>query len=106
VCLGGAGDSHIMPGIRDRRYQMNLCVVSSFDCTAEDFKAMVKEFEKEMRVCVAEWEIAVVNDQKVITMLNVTDMDAFTTVMSSPKMTEWDAANNNVDVIYSLEKIN
>ena len=85
---------------------MNLCVVSSFDCTAEDFRAMVKEFEEEMRACVAEWEIAVVNDHKVITMLNVTDMDAFTTVMSSPKMTEWDTTNNNVDVIYSLEKIN
>ena len=84
---------------------MNLCVVSSFDCTVEDFKTMVKEFEDEMRACVSEWEIAVVNDHKVITMLNVTDMDAFTTVMSSPKMTEWDTTNNNVDVIYSLEKI-
>ena len=85
---------------------MNLCVVSSFDCRAEDFKTMVKEFEDEMRACVAEWEIAVVNDHKVITMLNVTDMDAFTTVMSSLKMTEWDTTNNNVDVIDSLEKIN
>jgi hypothetical protein len=85
---------------------MNLCVVSSFDCTAEDFKAMVTEFEEEMRLCVAEWEIAVVNDHKVMTMLDVTDMDVFTAVMSSPKMTAWDAANNNVDVIYSLEKIN
>ena len=85
---------------------MNLCVVSSFDCTAEDFRAMVKEFEEELRACVAEWEIAVVNDHKVATMLNVTDMDAFTTVMSAPKMTEWEASNNNVDAIYSLEKIN
>lgn len=85
---------------------MNLCVVSSFDCTVEDYKSMVNEFEEEMRGCVAEWEIAVVNDHKVMIMLNVTDMDAFVAVMSSPKMTEWDAANNNVDVIYSLEKIN
>ena len=54
----------------------------------------------------AEWEVAVVNDHKVMIMVNVTDMDAFVAVMSSPKMTEWDAANNNVDVIYSLEKIN
>jgi len=85
---------------------MNLCVVSTFSCTSEDFKAMVKEFDEDFRGIVFEYEIAVVNDHKVVTMLNVIDMDAFTDLMSSPKMTEWDAANNNVDVIYSLEKIN
>ena len=85
---------------------MNLCVVSTFSCTSEEFKSMVKEFEGEFPGIVSEYEIAVVNDHKVVTMLNVVDMDAFTNLMSSPKMTEWDAANNNVDVIYSLEKIN
>ena len=85
---------------------MNLCVVSTFSCTSEDFKAMVKEFDEDFRGIVFEYEIAVVNDHKVVTMLNVIDMDAFTDLMSSPKMTEWDAANNNVDVIYSLEKSN
>ena len=85
---------------------MNLCVVSTFDCTVEDFRTMVKEFEEKMRESVAEWEISEVNDHKVVTMLNVIDMDAFTDLMSSPKMTAWDAANNNVDVIYSLEQIN
>ena len=84
---------------------MNLCVVSSFDCTVEDFKAAVQSFEAEMRKCVSAWEISVVNEHKVVTMLNVTDMDAFQTVMSSPRMTQWDADNNCVDVIYSLEKI-
>ena len=85
---------------------MNLCVVSTFSCTSEEFKSMVKEFYGEFPGIVSEYEIAVVNDHKVVTMLNVVDMDAFTNLMSSPKMTEWDAANNNVDVIYSLEKIN
>ena len=85
---------------------MNLCVVSTFSCTAEDFKSMVKEFEGEFPGVVSEYEIAVVNDHKVVTMLNVVDMDAFSNLMSSPKMAEWDAANNDIDVIYSLEKIN
>ena len=85
---------------------MNLCVVSTFSCTAEDFKSMVKEFEGEFPGIVSEYEIAVVNDHKVITMLNVVDMDAFSNLMSSAKMAEWDAANNDIDVIYSLEKIN
>ena len=85
---------------------MNLCVVSSFDCTFDDYRSMINEVEEEIRGCVAGWEIAVVNDHNVMITVNVTDMDAFVAVMSSPKMTEWDAANNNVDVIYSLEKIN
>lgn len=85
---------------------MNLCVVSSFSCTADDFKSMVKEFEEDLPGVVSEYEIAVVNEHKVVTMLNVLDMDAFAALMSSPKMVEWDTANNNVDVIYSLEQVN
>jgi len=84
---------------------MNLCVVSTFDCTVNDFRAMVKVFEPEISKCVADWEIAEVNEHKVITMLNVTDMDAFVTLMSSPRMTTWDAENNCIDAVYSLEKI-
>ena len=85
---------------------MNLCVVSTFSCTADDFKAMVKEFDAEFSGIVSEYEISVVNDNKVVTMLDVADMDAFSALMASPKMPAWDAANNNVDVIYALEKIN
>ena len=84
---------------------MNLCVVSSFDCTADDFRAMVADFEEELQSCVSDWEIAVINDHKICTMLNVTDMEAFETIMAGTKMTEWDAANNCVDVVYSLEKV-
>ena len=84
---------------------MNLCVVSTFDCTVDDFRAMVADFEEEaLRSCISEYEIAVINDHKTCMMMNVTDMKALQTMMSSPKMTEWDAANNCVDVIYSLEK--
>ena len=85
---------------------MNLCVVTTFDCTVQDFRAMVKEFEEEIRKCVAEWEIAEVNAHKVVQMLNVTDMDALELLITSPKMAAWDAENNCVDVIYKLEKIN
>ena len=83
---------------------MNLCVVSTFSCTIDDFRAMAADFEEEMRPCVSDWEIAVINDHKICTMLNVTDMEAFQAIMTGPKMTEWDAANNCVDVIYSLKK--
>ena len=38
-------------------------------------------------------------------MLNVTDWEAFETIMACTKMAEWDAVNNCVDVVYSLEKV-
>ena len=85
---------------------MNLCVVSTFDCTVDDFRAMVADFEEEaLRTCLSEYEIAVINDHKLCVMLNVTDMEAFVNIMTGTKMTEWDAENNCVDVVYSLEKM-
>ena len=84
---------------------MNLCVVSTFECTTDDFRAQFADFEEEWQSCVSDWEIAVINDHKICTMLNVTDMEAFETIMAGTKMTEWDAANNCVDVVYSLEKM-
>ena len=84
---------------------MNLCVASIFDYTINNFRAIMTAFEQDMRTCVSHREIAVVNEHKVVTMLNFTAMDAFLALMSSPKMTEWDSVNNNVDIIYSLEKI-
>ena len=85
---------------------MNLCVESTFDCTVDDFRAAFKESEEELRRCASEWQIGVVNDHKVIIMVNVLDMDALETFMDSPKITQWNSDNNCSDVIYSLERIN
>ena len=84
---------------------MNLCVVSTFDCTVADFKAMVEEFREDMLKVFSEWEIAEVNKHKAVTLVNVTDMDGFQELMTSPAVVEWDTANNTVDVIYSLEQM-
>ena len=43
---------------------MNLCVVSTFDCTVADFKAMVEEFREDMLKVCSEWEIAEVTSIK------------------------------------------
>ena len=45
---------------------MNICVITTFDCSFEEFKAMVGEFEKEMQKCVSQWEIAKINDHKAV----------------------------------------
>ena len=85
---------------------MNICIVSTFSCTFEDFEAMVKESEEAVSEFISEYELVKVNDHKSIFMCNCSDMEAFEAMMSSPEMKEWDKENNCVDIVYSLEKIN
>ena len=84
---------------------MNICVITNFDCSFEEFKAMPGEFEGEMQKCVSEWEIVKINDQKAVGLMNVTDMEMFTAMMSSPEAAELDAKYNIVDTVYSMDKI-
>ena len=90
---------------------MNICVVSSFEGDVEEFMSMVSEFDEELKSAVSDFDIGVVSTDKVgsskiITMANVTDMERFQEIMSSPKMVEWDKSHNNTDIIYQLERIN
>ena len=90
---------------------MNICVVSSFEGEVEEFMSMVSEFDDELKSAVSDFDIGVVSTDKVgsskiITMANVTDMERFQGIMSSPKMVEWDKSHNNTDIIYELERIN
>ena len=45
------------------------------------------------------------NDNTAVELLNVTDMEGLQNAMSSPKVQEWNTANNAVADVYSLEKI-
>ena len=85
---------------------MNLCVISTVDCTVDEFRTIVADFgEEALRTFISEYEITVINDHKTCIMMNVNDLEALQTMMSSPKMTEWDTVNNCVHTIYSLEKM-
>ena len=84
---------------------MNLCVHATVDCSIEEFRVMFNKYEDELRKCASDWKIGIVNDHEIIALWNITDMDGLQTIMSSPEMTQWDADNNAVDVIYSIEKI-
>ena len=64
---------------------------------AMSIKSMVTGFEGDFSGIVSEDEISVRDDSKVVAMLNVVEMHAFTNLMSSPKMTQWDHAANNMD---------
>ena len=90
---------------------MNICVVSTFDGTIDDYMSLMAEFEEEMKKAGDVFDVGVVDTGiegrcKVINMCNITDMDKMQEIMSSPKMVAWDKAHNNTDIVYSLEQIN
>ena len=47
---------------------MNICIVSTFSCTFEDFEAMVKESEEAVSEFISEYELVKVNDHKSISV--------------------------------------
>ena len=84
---------------------MNFCVVTTFDCSFEEFKAGIAEFEDDMKKCLAEWEIAKMDDHKAEAFFEVTDMDAFKAIFATPKAADFHTKHNLVDTFYTLEKL-
>ena len=84
---------------------MNICIVTKFDCSYEEFTAMLAEVGDDVHRCTSAWEVTKMNDNTAVGLLNVTDMEGLQNVMSSPKVQEWNAANNAVADVYALEKV-
>ena len=89
----------------DQENSMNICIVTKFDCSYEEFMAMLAKVGDDVRRCTSAWEVTKLNDNTAVGLLNVTDMEGLQNVMSSPKVQEWNTANNAVADVYSLEKI-
>ena len=83
---------------------MNICVVSTFEGTTEDFMENFNWAKDKASAFATDFEVGVIREGKVITMGNVTDMEKFQEIMTSEKMKAWDKKHNCVDVVYSLEK--
>ena len=84
---------------------MNIGIMTKFNCSCEEFTAMLAEVGGDVRRCTSAWEVTKMNDNTAVGLLNVTDMEGLQNVMSSPKVQEWNAANNAVADVYALEKI-
>ncbi len=84
---------------------MNICIVTKFDCSYEEFTAMLAEVGGDVRRCTSAWEVTKMTDNTAVGLLDVTDMEGLQSVMSSPKVQEWNTANNAVADVYALEKI-
>ena len=83
---------------------MNICVVSTFDGTTDDFMEIFNWAKDKPGASATHMEVGVIREGKVITMANVTDMETFEEIVTSEEMKAWDTKHNCVDVVYSLEK--
>ena len=85
---------------------MNVCMVSEYNCTFDEFKDLVEESQAEVGAWVSGYELVKVNDHKSILLMNVTDMESMRAFMTTPEMKQWDEENGCVDIVYSMERIN
>ena len=85
---------------------MNLCVVSEYNFTSDEFEVVVKESKEKMSAFISDYELVKVNDHKSILLINCTDMDTLQAFMTSPEIKQWDEENGCVDIVYSMERIN
>ena len=85
---------------------MNTLIISTFSCTFETFEKDVSGFITDMgKEVVSDYEFVKVNDHKSHLLMNVIDMDALCTEMTSDKAKEWDKANNCEDTVYGIELV-
>ena len=85
---------------------MNTLIISTFSCSFEDFERDVTGFIVDMgKEVVSNYEFVKVNDHKSHLLMNVLNMDALCTEMTSDKAKEWDKANNCEDTVYGIELV-
>jgi len=84
---------------------MNLCIVSKFECTFDDFAAMVEKSRGEAEAFMTEFELIKVHDHKSVMLINCTDMEALQAFMTTPEMKQWDQDNGCVDTVYAVEQV-
>ena len=86
---------------------MNTLIISTFDCTFEEFEKEVKEvfIERLAKDSCDGYEFVKINDHKAHTFLNVTDFDGFCSSLECDEAKEWDKANNCQDTVYKIELV-
>ena len=83
---------------------MNICVVSTFDGTTDDYMEMFNATKEKAEDFFGDYDIGIIREGKIILMIDITDMEKFQEAMTSEEMKTWDAKFNCVDEVYSLEK--
>ncbi|MEC7870528.1 MAG: hypothetical protein VX868_00495 [Chloroflexota bacterium] len=83
---------------------MNICVVSTFDGTTDDYMEMFNATKEKAEDFFGDYDIGIIREGKIILMIDITDMEKFQEAMTSEEMKTWDAKFNCVDEVYSLDK--
>ena len=81
---------------------MNTCIISTFNCTFEEFKQKVESDRTVWGQYVENWIIAKVDEHKSIMVMNMLDFETLEAFMISDEMREWDKENACVDTLYSM----
>jgi len=85
---------------------MNICIVSTFEGTTNDYMEMFNATKEKAQDFITDYNLGIVREGKVILTMNITDMNKMQEVMSSDEMKAWDERFNCIDEIYSLDKMN
>ena len=85
---------------------MNICVVSTFNGTTDDYMEMFNTTKEKAADFFGDYDIGIIREGKIALMIHIIDMEKFQEVMSSEEMQAWDAKFNCVDEVYSLEIMN
>ena len=85
---------------------MNVCIVSTFEGTTEDYMEMFNTTKDSAQGIMQEYELGIVREGKVMLMMQISDMSTMQEVLSSDEMQAWDEKFNCVDEIYILDKMN
>ena len=84
---------------------MNLCIVSEFNCTFDDFAAMVEKSRGEAEAFMTDFDLIKVNDHISVMLVLCSDMEALQTFLTTPEMQQWDQDNGCVDTVYAMEQV-
>jgi len=84
---------------------MNICVVSTFDGTTNDYMEIFNATKEKAANSFGDYDIGVVREGKIILMIDIIDKEKFQETMTSEEMIAWNDKYNCVDEVYSLEKL-
>ena len=85
---------------------MNVCIVSTFEGTTEDYLEMFNATKEKGKGFMADYHIGTIREGKVMVMMQISDMEKMQEIMSSDEMKAWDKKFNCIDEVYSLERMN
>lgn len=84
---------------------MNTCIISTFTCSYEEFLDMFERTKPNWSKFVSNYNVAKLDENKSIIVMNVIDFESLQSFMSTDEMLQWDKDNGCIDYVYSMESM-